>query len=382
MSQHDLVNLVNNGIVYKKAGFDENSISDYIKTYLNPDICFNFGWGSLNRELIKNPVPFPKYDSKIVGAYNGPKGQSEVVDLVIGFIKNKSGQTISREQIMLTNGATNAIFLLAHYFANVKQINKVVLQNPVFDTALNIFNSQGLEKFGIDPGCIDMPDIEKAFAYLIFKFQNPTGMSISNENKMKVIEQVASKRNYLIEDDSYGLLESNGRIDLVTDSFYIFISSFSKYIFPGLRIGFVIANPSVIADLQTIQKYYNSHPNIMSQYILAEYLKNGLIESEIKHKIEQVNLRRQLFERNISNKIKKHMDNATGGFYYWLRLSQKYSSVDVFMDLLKHGVITIPGDIYFSIDPYPALRLSISLIDKEKIKKGCQIINRFLEKYV
>lgn len=379
MSQHDLAG---DGIIYKKAGFDENSITECIKSYLNPDLSFNFGWGSLSQDLIKHPIPFPKYDSRVVGVYNGPKGQSEVVQLVIKFIKDNSGQTVSSDQIMLTNGATNAIFLLAHYFTNVKQVNKVMLQSPVFDTALNIIKSQKLKRVGIDPCCIDIPDIEKAFSYLIFKFQNPTGISVNNKNKLKIIDQITSKGNYVIEDDSYGLLEKGGKINLVANPLYIFISSFSKYIFPGLRIGYIIADPKIINDLQVIQKYYNSHPNVISQYILAEYLKNGLIESEIKHKIKQLNLRRQLFETNISDKIKKHIDHTTGGFYYWLRLSESCLSIEVFVDLLRQGIITIPGDIYFSKNPYPALRLCVSLIDKENIGEGCRLINRVLGKYV
>lgn len=374
--------MIDKKIIYQRAGFDENSITDYIRKYLNPNVCFNFGWGSLNQELIKNPIPFSEYDHKIVGVYNGPKGQNEVVDLVLRFVKDKSGQTISREQIMLTNGATNAIFLLAHYFSSVKKLKKIIIQNVVFDTALNIFNSQKLQKISIDPDCTNIPVNKKAFAYLIFKFQNPTGISIGNKKRQKIIDKITSSGNFIIEDDSYGLLEEGGRMDLNTNPFYIYISSFSKYIFPGLRMGYIIANPEVIDDLQIIQKYYNSHPNVMSQYILANYLKSGLIESEINHKIKQINLKRQLFEKYISSAIKMHMDETTGGFYYWLRLSKNFLSVDVFVDLLKQGIITIPGDIYFSKNPYPALRICISLIDKEKIKEGCNLLNRAVEKYV
>ena len=379
MAKHSYIN---NEMIYQKAGFDENSITDYIKTYLNPHICFNFGWGSLNQELIKNVIPLPPFDPKIVGVYNSPKGQSEVIDLVIDFVNKKSGQKITREQIMLTNGATNAIFLLAHYFASVKKLDKVILQNPVFDTALNIFNSQRLNKISVNPDCSDIPDVKNAFAYLIFKFQNPTGISIDKNNKLKIINQITKNGNYVIEDDSYGLLEKGGKLHLISNPLYIFVSSFSKYIFPGLRLGYIIANPEIINDLQVIQKYYNSHPNVMSQYILAQYLNGSLIESEIKHKTEQIKTKRELFEKYLSQKIKSNMETTSGGFYYWLRLLPQYSSVEVFVDLLKQGIITIPGDIYFSKNPYPSLRLSISLIDKEKIKEGCELINKALEKYV
>ncbi len=92
--------------------------------------------------------------------------------------------------------------------------------------------------------------------------------------------------------------------------------------------------------------------------------------------------RRKEFEKNISKKIKSHCSKSEGGFYYWLNLASRYSSVEVFKELLIHGVIVIPGDIYFFSGLYPALRLNISLIDKDKIAEGCQIINQVAEKYV
>jgi 2-aminoadipate transaminase len=373
---------MNPKITYTKAGFDENTISDYIEKYLNQNCCYNFGWGSLNQELIKNPLPKVEYDHKVVGIYNQPKGQEEVVKEVIKFIKSKSGKEINPGQIMLTNGATNGIFLLAHYFTNVRKIKKIIIQSPVFDTALNIFNSQGLEKISISPDCHDLPKIKNSFAYLIFKFQNPSGVSIDNIKKQEIIKELTRNGNYLIEDDAYGLLVKGGKIDLVSNPNYIFVGSFSKYIFPGLRLGFIVAEPEIISDLQVIQKYYNSHPNVISQYLLLEYIKNGLIESEIKNKIQQIKERRKLFEKNISNKIKINLEKTNGGFYYWLKLSKKVSAIEVFTELLKNGIVAIPGDIYFANTPYPSLRLCISLIDKEKIKDGCKILNEVLEKYL
>ena len=262
--------------IYHKTGFNENSVGGYIQKYLATKQCFNFGWGSLNQTLIKNHVPVPNYDNKIIGAYQGPKGQSELISQLINFVKDKSGKTVLRDQIMLVNGATNGIFLLTHYFTRVKGKKTVILQNPVYDTALNIFRSQGIKMISTDPLCTKLPNIDDAFTYLIFKYQNPTGVSLSLKNKENVVSRLSATNNYVIEDDAYGLLEPNGKIDLLDNQFYIYIGSFSKYIFPGLRLGFIIASPKIINELQVIQKYYNSHPNLISQYLLGEYLKNNL----------------------------------------------------------------------------------------------------------
>lgn len=369
-------------IIYNKAGFDENTISDYIDKHLNSNFCYNFGWGSLNKNMIKNPIPKVNYKKQTISVYNGPQGQTEIIDEVIKFIENKSGKKINRNQIILVNGATNGIFLLAHYFSNVNNFKKIIIQNEVFDTALNIFNSLKFKKISINADCRNLPKTKNNFAYLIFKFQNPTGISIKKKDRLNIIKKLVENNNYVIEDDAYGLLTKNGKIEFMLNPKYIYLGSFSKYIFPGLRLGFIIANPKIISDLQVVQKYYNSHPNIMSQLMLYEYLKKDIVNSEIIHKTKELEERRQLFEKYISPKILNRTRKTSGGFYYWLKLSPKSNSIKIFVELLKKGVITIPGDIYFTKKSYPSLRLSISLIDKIKIKNGCKILNEVLEKYL
>ena len=270
--------------IYPKAGLDENSVGDYISKYLPEGQSYNFGWGSLNQSLINNPLPLVNYDNKIISVYQDAQGQSNLLKLVSDFLLSKTGKSISTDQLMITNGATNGIFLLTHYFSHVDGRNRVLLQNPVYDTALNIFRSQGIEMTVVDVECTKIPDFRNGFAYLLLKFQNPTGISLNLSKKTEIVKTLVEQNNYVIEDDAYGLLDGMNSIELVDDPKYIYVGSFSKYIFPGLRLGYVIADAKIISELKVIQKYYNSHPNILSQYLLYEYLQSNLIESEINHK--------------------------------------------------------------------------------------------------
>ena len=160
---------------HKKAGFEENSVAEYVEKYLKKGEVYNFGWGSLDPELILNEVPEPKYENKTIGVYNDSKGNSSVVEAVLKFIKTKSGKDISRDQIILTNGATNALFLLTYYFSNIKRTNSVIVQNPSYDTAINIFRSLGLNLVKTSPSCDILPETKNSFAYLMFNHHNPAG---------------------------------------------------------------------------------------------------------------------------------------------------------------------------------------------------------------
>jgi len=153
----------------------------------------------------------------------------------------------------------------------------------------------------------------------MFKFQNPTGTYIEKD-RAREFKNKLLKKCYLIEDDSYGLLENDSEINIINNKKYLYVSSFSKYIFPGLRIGYIIAHKDIIDKLKIIQKYYNSHPNVLSQLVLLDYLKTNKIYDEIENKNKLLDSRRKLFENSLSPKINGLIEHHKGGFYYWFKL--------------------------------------------------------------
>ena len=218
-------------------------------------------------------------------------------------------------------------------------------------------------------------------AYLIFKFQNPTGIYIEKDRSKKIKSELL-KNGYLIEDDSYGLLENDSEINIINNKKYLYVSSFSKYIFPGLRMGYIIAHKDIIDKLKTIQKYYNSHPNILSQLILLDYLKTNKIYDEIENKNKILVARRKLFENSLSPKIKELIQHNKGGFYYWFKLPNNVNQNQLFIELLKNKILVIPGDIYFLNNKYNAIRVSISSINDDDISIAVNKLSNIMGKYV
>lgn len=361
--------------------FRDNYISDYINKYLKNKIFYNFGWGNLESKMIKYTVPKINFPKEIINCYNSPQGNEDLIYEIIKFIHKKSNIKLNKENILITNGATNAIFLLSYYFKNFLKIDTVLLQNPTYDTAINIFKSQHYNIKTIDP-CLDMIKYRNIkLAYLMFKFQNPTGAYIE-KGKSKKFKKKLLKNSYLIEDDSYGLLENDSRINIINDKKYVYVSSFSKYIFPGLRMGYIVAYKNVIDKLKIIQKYYNSHSNILSQLILLDYLKTGRIYDEIENKIKILNKKRKSFENLLSPKIKKLIVYNKGGFYYWIKLPNTINPKYLFISLLKNNILVIPGDIYFLNNKYNAIRISISYININAISSATSKLNNIIERYV
>ncbi|MFH0805581.1 MAG: PLP-dependent aminotransferase family protein [Patescibacteria group bacterium] len=368
-------------IIKNVANFRDNYLADYINQYIKNDNFYNLGWGNLSEDLIKFEAPKIDFNKKIISRYGDPQGIDDLINEVIKFVRKKSDTKIEKENMLITNGATNAIFLLSYFFKRFLGINKILLQNPTYDTAINIFKSQDYNIQTINPDLNKIENNNIELAYLMFKFQNPTGVYIEKE-RAKEFKSRLLKKCYLIEDDSYGLLEDDSEINIIDNKKYLYVSSFSKYIFPGLRMGYIIAHKNVIDKLRTIQKYYTSHPNILSQLILLDYLKTNKIYDEIINKNKILNMRRKLFEDSLSPKTKELIQHHKGGFYYWFKLPNSINLNQLFIELLKNKILVIPGDIYFLNNKYNAIRVSISPINDNDIPIATNKLSDIVEKYV
>ncbi len=369
-------------IIFKNVGkFRDNYISYYVNKYIKNDDFYNLGWGNLSEEMIKFMIPKINFDKKLIGRYNDSQGTNDLLNEIVKFVNKKSGLKSNKENILITNGVTNSIFLLSYYFKNFLKINTVLLQNPTYDTAINIFRSQDYNIKTIDHNLNNNFDKNIRLAYLMFKFQNPTGAYIE-KNKAQEFKKNLLKTSYLIEDDSYGLLEKHSEINIIRNKKYLYLSSFSKYIFPGLRLGYIIADKNIINQLKTIQKYYMSHPNILSQIVLFDNFKTGKINDEIKNKIKILNMKQKLFENSLSPKIKKLIaHNNRTAFYYWLKFPQDVDLSNLFIELLKNKILVIPGDIYFINNKYNALRVCLSPINRNDIPAAAKKLSSIIEKY-
>ena len=370
-------------IIFKNVGkFRDNYISYYVNKYIKSDDFYNLGWGNLSEEMIKYIIPKINFDKKLNGRYNDSQGTNDLLNEIVKFVNKKSGLKFSKESILITNGVTNSIFLLSYYFRNFLKINTVLLQSPTYDTAINIFRSQDYDIKTINYNLDEKFDKNIKFAYLMFKFQNPTGAYIE-KNKAQEFKKKLLKTSYLIEDDSYGLLEKHSDINIIRNKKYLYLSSFSKYIFPGLRLGYIVANKDIISELKTIQKYYMSHPNILSQIVLFDNFKTGKIYIEIKNKIKILDIKQKLFERSLSSKTKKLISrNGKTAFYYWLKFQQNVDLHNLFIELLKNKILVIPGDIYFVNNKYNALRICLSPININDIPVAAKKLSSVIEKYV
>lgn len=349
-------------------------LSDY-------DCQYNLGWGNLDKSMMLEDVAHIDVDTDMARLYTDSKGTDELVAAICNFINERSEIKVTKSNILVTNGSTNGILLAAEYYQNYQNINRIFLQEPSYDTAVNIFRSLKLQLKTFRYDDYETLLLESnALTYLMLKYHNPTGHYTNACDRAKLIDGLLANNMYIIEDDAYGLFDSKDTIDITLHKNYLYAGSFSKYIYPGLRIGFIVGEAEVIEKLSMMQRYHNSFPSYVGQTGVLSYLRTGKIKAEINHKIDQINKNRKIFEDNLSSQCKSMITNNSGGFYYWLSPPDDISSEQVFYKLLEHGIFVIPGAVY-SIDESSNnfIRVSVSNINSKNIADASKIISEVFE---
>jgi len=362
-------------------GIRDNNIHLLRECYISKaEDIYDLGFGNLNEEIVTE-IPMILPEIKALGQYHDSAGEMCLRNEIAKYVSKKANKYIFPNQLMVTNGATFAINILAIYLNRFRNLKKLLLQEPAYDTAINIFNNYGYVlsswKYPFNLEDLNVFDV----AYLSFSFHNPSGMCFDVETEKKAKNYLLSNGAYLIEDDPYYFLHTDNRTLYLPDSDnYFYIGSFSKNLNPSLRIGYIYSSEESIKELIILQKYLISHPNIVSQVSLYNFLINNDIYSIEYNKAKILQERRSHFEKYIATEVKSIFSTFEfNGFYYWGSIDIDFKE-KLISNFIENGLFILPGDIYF-YKPIKRFffRISISNLDKIKIKEVSTLLNFLLE---
>lgn len=324
--------------------------------------------------------------------YGYAKGYKPLIEYLLNYMKTK-GVNTKEKDIIITNGFTEGLEMVINSYTN--KGDKIICENPTHNTAIKIMKVHGLEVIGVsmtEEG-IDTNELEKKlknnnikFGYLIPSYHNPTGIVMRGE-KREVVYNLFKKYNVPIIEDGFNeeLLYNSTHVSpmIALDnggSGVIYIGSFSKILFPGIRIGWIIADKSVIDVLESVKRCKNIHTSFLDQGILYEYLNSGAFNKQIK-RIRKVYKEKYSFAIKCINKyINPTFIWGEGGLHIYIKING-VDSRNLLDNCYKEGVIFTPGDI-FSIDDNcnECLRLGLSRLSLGEIERGIKIIGKVSNK--
>lgn len=320
--------------------------------------------------------------------YSHPNGIFELREEIAAYYQ-KNGMKIKPSQIMIISGGLQAIHLIS--IGLLPKGASICCEKPSYLYSLNIFESMDIHLRGIKfkNGNMDLKNLEgmhqkikTKICYLIPYYQNPTGLSIDDENRRALLAFCRDNRLPLVEDDSYRELYYDGKKHLPLKAFdenqsIIHVGSVSKTLCAGLRIGWIIGQEEVVSKLADLKMQIDYGASTISQLILLYLLKSGRYEKNIDVLRKQLKEKRDfmlsILERDFSDCA--CWTKPEGGFYVWLNLNIK-DKVDmngIFEYCRKHGVLINPGYMY-DADNNNGIRLSFAYEEKEGIEKGLGVL--------
>lgn len=223
------------------------------------------------------------------------------------------------------------------------------------------------------------------FLYMIPDFQNPSGESLTLQER-RMLVSLAQKHDFLIVEDSpYRELRYEGEpiptmYSLDPDR-VIHLGSFSKIFAPGFRLGWVIAHPDILDKIYVCKQSLDLCPPIFDQYVAAEFLKSGRLDANLKKSIELYRSKRDL----LLSQLEEHMPEGItwthpeGGLFLFLTMPEGFDAVRFYDRALDAGVAYVAGEFFHPDGSGKnTMRMNFSFMSPQKIKEGVELLARLL----
>jgi 2-aminoadipate transaminase len=307
----------------------------------------------------------------------GPAGGYEPLRAWIG---ERHGVDSSR--VVLTNGSLQGLAFLAGRLA---PRGRVLVEVPTYDRPLKLLAELGADVTGIaldDDGLdVDLLEAElrqgpgASFLYTIPTFQNPSGRTLSNDRRRRLVELARKHELLIVEDDPYGLVRYEGTapptlFELAEGDGVVYGSSFSKTIAPGARVGYLVLPDELARAVTATATATYITPSLVAEATVHEFLRRGLFEPNLDRVRNGLRERRDAMlaalERDLAGTGR--WTRPEGGYFLWLELGDGLDARELLHRAEKEGVTYVPGVDFGG--PPNSLRLAFSFVDATAISDG------------
>ncbi|CDG81556.1 aminotransferase-like domain-containing protein [Janthinobacterium agaricidamnosum] len=338
---------------------------------------------------VPDPASFPVDDMKVMADRALSKYGDQLLQYgpATGFLPLREfiARWFGRQvpEVMVGNGSLELFGFLCE--ACLRPGDVVFVESPTYDRALTILQKHGVEIVGIDVGVdgIDLAMFEAALrrhtpklVYLIPDFQNPTGMCTPLAARQQIADWSAQHDFLIVEDGPYGFLRYTGRdiptmVSLAPDR-TVHLSSFTKLISPGLRVGFMLGNPAIIDAVSRVAESYYITPGYFSQGVIAEWCNGGLLDAQLT-KLRGLYAPRlaallEALDRHLPGRL---VGRPEGGFFAAITLDAGMDEAELLGLARDAGVILSSGNAFFVHAPsHRFIRLPFCALPPDVIEEG------------
>ena len=333
--------------------------------------------------------------------YGPTPGENEFLEALIQFM-GEFGDKAVKENICVTSSSQQGLDIMAILF--IDEGAPVIMELPSYIGGIQAFSRCGADMRGVpmdNDGMIiekleevlkqlDKEGKKPRFIYTIPDFQNPAGVTMSLERRKKLIEIAAKREIPIIEDSPYRELTFTGKTlpslwNLTGGKGVIMLKTFSKMLFPGMRMGWTVAEPHVIEKVEMLKQSVDLCTPSFNQLILASYIRQGKMKKSIEKAIEVYKPKAEA----MLTALEKYMPNQviwskpSGGMFLWVILPKNMDTEKIFMKAIENNVAYVIGRP-FHCDNSGAntMRLNYSFATHKQIDEGIKRLAEAIKSYL
>lgn len=318
--------------------------------------------------------------------YGAAKGVTALREVIQQHVKEKENVDSELDNVLVTTGSEQALDLVGKAF--VDPGDTVLVEQPTYLCALDVFRSYGANFASVemDEDGMKMDALEEALKanpntkliYTVPNFQNPTGRTMTEERRKQLAKLAEKYDVYVLEDNPYGEIRFAGQHVPAVKSFdksghVFYMSTFSKTLAPGFRLGWLVADKAVVNKLTVLKQSADLHTDNLAQFAVAQFFADNDVDAHVKEISALYGKRKDL----MLDGIKKYFPEGVtytdpeGGMFLWVEVPGVDDTVELFKECLEHDVAFVPGDPFFAGEVQPgAFRLNYSNMKEDQIEVG------------
>ncbi|MCP5074797.1 MAG: PLP-dependent aminotransferase family protein [Rhodobacteraceae bacterium] len=315
----------------------------------------------------------------------------QLIDFIVRHTLPRRGIVARPEQVLLTVGAQNALWMVSELLLG--QNRCAAFENPGYPGVRQILRQSGCKKIPIN---VDSKGLNPAhlppetnIVYTSPSHQAPTTVTMPLDRRQELLKR-AARDNFIVVEDDYEFEMSflkpplPALKSLDTEGRVIYVGSFSKSLFPGLRLGYLVGSEPFIEQARSLRSTVLRHPPGHMQRTTANFLALGHYNALIQRMKVAFQERRELMADALKQEGLEVSGSASfGGSCFWMKAPEHVDTEILYDRLLKDGVLIEPGSAFFvrANRPQNFYRLAYSSIQPDKIEPGIRLISKQIKNY-
>jgi 2-aminoadipate transaminase len=343
------------------------------------------------------------HESSAEALQYGPTEGFEETKACVAEVMAAEGMAPDPDDLIVTTGGQQAIDLITKTL--VDPGDPVVCEAPTYPGAVPTFCSyeadvhqvrtdddgMRIDELGALLSALARDGRRPKFIYSVPSFQNPAGVTLSEERRWRLVELARQHEVLIVEDNPYGLLRYDGDpqptlYSLDGGDYVLYLGTLSKILSPGIRIGWVAAPPPVLEKIGLGKQAADLCTSTLSQYFVREYFAEGRWLSYISDLIEIYRDRRDAMLEALERHFPPQAEwtRPEGGLFLWATLPDYIDTTDLLAKALRENVAFVPGRAAYAdgVRGASSMRLNFSASGEDELREGIRRIGGVISEQI